>query len=767
MEAKHKEISCGSIMPPKHPWFVSQKVEDEGDNTQFHIFYNIHDPMSHYRCQIPELLGKRIRGCFHGCWAVLSSNHPRDVIWSLWNPITSKIINLPTLDHSVSEGDCGEISECCLSAPPEDSSSVLLLMRTAKPNFVYCRLGIDSSSPDACNGQELRWTESTYANQITILTESDGLLRCLTCCNGKVYAYIHLSTRLIVEVNIDCEIKKEREVVITLLPILEFVCPIIIDCPLILPLLKGSSTELFLVVLGLKDKGKTVGAVNLLKLDMNNMAWEEIEDLKDTILSVELDTDSPILYSPAIASSEFGGYIHILADKGKIIYSYHVKDKTISFSSIPCVAGTNHVSAWTMPECTRLGVGRVHVHCKQKKKGHKEDETVVRSVKGNHVAESHLLNFRNGVLKIKESCVGVECRLESDKVDDDESHLLNLPPHVLEMLIMEFGAGVDYLKFRATCKRCHLAAPLIPWNNGKASKIMQKYSVPSPWLIVFDKHKGIITLTDPAFGDKYFIRTPQELICDFQIKCSRFGWLLIFKPGGSLMFFNPFTSDIIELPELPELPDTDIICFSAPPTSPNCMVVGITLQIIQCYACIHTVGGEPSWRRFVLGIWDDKFFNSGTLYGRDLYALREDGGDVFREMGTEAPSRERLAKAPTSCCKSLPQCFLLKCDQHLLRVIVGKFGESVEVFESTSSKKWVKIDTLGKHAMFICGASSVCLDAKTPQLANKIYFPSSPIMYYSLETCRFHTLNNEDSFGDFFGTKHHLSPHGWIEPRWS
>ena len=358
------EVSCESVLPPlspKQPWFVAQNLEDEADDTQVDIFYNIHDPMSHYRCQIPELLGKRIRGCFHGCWAVLSSNHPRDVIWSLWNPITSKIINLPPLDHSVSEGDFGEISECCLSTPPEDSNSVLLLMRSAKPNFVYCRLGIDSSSLDACNGQELRWTESTYANQITILTESDGLLCCLTCCNGKVYAYIHLSdnntrTRLIVEVNIDCEIKKEREVVITLLPILEFVCPIIIGCPRILPLLKGSSTELFLVVLGLKDKGKTVGAVNLLKLDMNNMAWEEIEDLKDTILSVELDTGSPILYSPAIASSEFGGYIHILADKGKIIYSYHVKDKTISFSSIPCVAGTNNVSAWTMPECTRYSI---------------------------------------------------------------------------------------------------------------------------------------------------------------------------------------------------------------------------------------------------------------------------------------------------------------------------------------------------------------------------------------------------------------------------
>ncbi|PWA81467.1 hypothetical protein CTI12_AA186050 [Artemisia annua] len=737
MEAKHTEI--------KHPWFVSQKVEDEGE---FHILFNIHDPMSHYRCQIPELLGKRLRGCFHGCWAVLSSNYPCDVIWSLWNPITSKIINLPPLNimvirYSGPEGD--HISECCLSAPPEDPNSVLLLTSNAKPNFLYCRLGIDSY-----NRKELRWTESTYANQIKMITGSDGWLLCLTCCNGKVYANIKLSgnrsrTLLIVEVNIvinDCEV-----VEITLLPILEFVTPFIIDCGCISPILKGSSTELFLVVLGLKDKRKTVGAVKLLKLDMNNKTWEEIQDLKDTILSVELNTGSPIFYSPAIASSEFG-------------------------------AGTNHVSAWAMLECTRLEGDRVHLESKQDKEVHKEDKIVVRSVKGNHKTESHL---RNGLLKMKEFCVGVEClklssipyvgyecRLESDKAYDDESHLLNLPPHVLEML-MEFCAGVEYLKFRSTCKRCHLAAPLIPWNNGKASKIMQKYSLPSPWLIVFDKHKGIITLTDPMFGDKYFIKTPQELICDdFQIMCSRFGWLLILKPGGSLMFFNPFTSDILELPELL---DTYKICFSAPPTPPDCMVVGITVGgLPPCQACIHIVGGEPSWRRIFLNVQGDEFINSITFYGPDLYALREDRGfDVFREMGREKHAWWRdLAKAPASyCTSSLPQCFHLRCDRHILRVIVGKFGESVEIFTLTVSQKWLKVVKLRKHMIFICGDSSVCLDAKTPQMENKIYFPTSPIMYYSLETCRFHTLNNEDSFGDFFGTKHHLSPHGWIEPSWS
>nr|GFB84967.1 hypothetical protein [Tanacetum cinerariifolium] len=132
--------------------------------------------------------------------------------------------------------------------------------------------------------------------------------------------------------------------------------------------------------------GKTVAAVNLFMLDVNNMTWEELGDLKHTILSVELATDSSVFYSSSVPENH-----------------------------IPC----------------RLGGERVHVHCKQEKEdGHKEDQIVIRSVKGNREIESHR------VLKKKEFCVGVNAssccpfhmnasRLESDA--DDESRLLNLP----------------------------------------------------------------------------------------------------------------------------------------------------------------------------------------------------------------------------------------------------------------------------------------------------------------------------------------------------
>nr|GEU96332.1 zinc finger, CCHC-type [Tanacetum cinerariifolium] len=202
--------------------------------------------------------------------------------------------------------------------------------------------------------------------------------------------------------------------------------------------------------------------------------------------------------------------------------------------------------------------------------------------------------------------------------DEDESPLLNIPLHVLES-VMELCVGVEYLKFRSTCKLCHLAAPLIQCKNGKAVNQLETYSLLSPWLMVFNKHKGIFTFTDPMFGDN----------------------------------------------------------FSAPPTSPDCMVVASSRQSIF----IHFVG-EPSWDRVSLD-FNGKDYQFFTLYGPeslDLYAMKANGElDIYKEMGEEYYCWERtVCPAPTSCCTSLRQSFLVRCEERFLQVILGEFGESVE-----------------------------------------------------------------------------------------
>ena len=129
---------------------------------------------------------------------------------------------------------------------------------------------------------------------------------------------------------------------------------------------------------------------------------------------------------------------------------------------------------------------------------------------------------------------------------------------------------------------------------------------------------------------------------------------------------------------------------------------------------------------------------------------------------------------PRSNCTTKAKRFLAKCDKHCFLVVIGDFGKSIEVFNLNDSRnEWEKVDGLGKHMIYISRSTCLCIEAKAPQMENKIYFPrlhSGKIVFYSLETCRYHTFNGkmvEDSFVDFIGTEHHTNPHVWIEPSWS
>ncbi|XP_076950004.1 uncharacterized protein LOC143622862 [Bidens hawaiensis] len=214
-------------------------------------------------------------------------------------------------------------------------------------------------------------------------------------------------------------------------------------------------------------------------------------------------------------------------------------------------------------------------------------------------------------------------------------------------------------------------------------------------------------------------------------------------------------------------------CFSAPPTSPDCKFA----------AYVHFVNRKPVIWVVVHAILDENVPRSisfPTLCDDgDVYALEAEGRlDVYRS--TDEAGRwfwEVVAEAPRGCSPEA-QCFLVKCEENrLLLVQVHEYGESVEVYKlNQSSQDWEKIDGLGRCMIYICGATCICKEAKAPEMENKIYFPrlhskNGKIVFYSLETCKFHTFNGrkfeEESFEGFLGTKYILNPHVWIEPSWS
>ncbi|XP_076915107.1 uncharacterized protein LOC143574342 [Bidens hawaiensis] len=331
--------TVGDRLPPlsgKHVWLVAQMLEAD-DMIGDQVFYTAHDPLSQYQCRVPELLGRRIRGSFHG-WVILS-NHPHNVMWSLWNPLTYNLISLPPLDL-----EDGDISECCLPSPPDDPGSILLLTMKGKPTFVSCRLDRKR--------QELKWTEMSYAKQLKDIIGEDGFIECLTCCNGKVYALNagRDCDQFIIEID---TMVTSIEVVINVLPFVKMPSYSHVAGPnhYTGPFLKG--TCLTLVIVYLYYKWEELCSICLVKLDMIRKLWEEMEDFDDAACFFELDCSST-----AIASKSGGGYVHMLYEEDKVMYPYHVKDKTLSVSSMPHRQGlppprsrTSYVSIWPMPEC--------------------------------------------------------------------------------------------------------------------------------------------------------------------------------------------------------------------------------------------------------------------------------------------------------------------------------------------------------------------------------------------------------------------------------
>ncbi|GKB21119.1 hypothetical protein Tco_0855042 [Tanacetum coccineum] len=779
-----EQISDGSVcdqFPPlsaKYPWLIAQNLKDEEHDTKDQFFYTIRDEFPHYRCQIPKLFGKRIRGFFHG-WVILS-NHPYNNKWSLWNQVTSKIISLPTL--ILEDGEYESIGQCCLSAPPNDPSSILLLTRTNKSTLVFCRL--DSKK------KKFGWTEMSYAYQLKRLTCDCKLIYSPTCCSGKVYA---LSTdgffsEFVILVDI---VVKYKEVVIKLMLFGSCPCPssgrVGVD---VIYYLKGSSTELYYIEIyyekGTRNIQKKPSDVYLFKVDMTSInweereclknwviadtgysgyddlndsdtenfdftvldtsreIWEEIDDLKDAIIFMDLAREHSVSYNRVIASDS-GGFIHIRGEMGDIIYSYHVKTDTISLFPIPSpMLPTSHMLMW---ECRLEG-------------DHGEAKSIVDSKVEMENNDEILL--RSGT---------------DDGVKFNESHLLNTPFNLLET-IMELCVGVEYMNFRATCKQCLLAAPLIKWSNKTSLRKLQTYSLVSHWLMVVDKTRDIIIFTDPMAGDNYFMKNSKVLFDVNSRKwCSRFGWLLFKKIHRySLIFFNPFTNELRELPEAEHFFDS--FCFSAPPTSLDCMVVGFTTK--TSYVYIHLVNRERTWREVCFGNHPHNVCSSTFYGGGDLYALCEQGElIVINNLDKEDYYSWKLVKseAPKGYCKSSTQYFLGNFDQHSLLVSVAAYGEAVEVFKRNKSiKEWEKIDSLGKHAIYICGTTCLCIEAKLPKMENKIFFPrlhtkNKKVVFYSLDTCMYHTFDGEsiqEHLGDFIGTMYHLSSLStWIEPTWS
>ncbi|XP_026451236.1 uncharacterized protein LOC113351471 [Papaver somniferum] len=141
--------------------------------------------------------------------------------------------------------------------------------------------------------------------------------------------------------------------------------------------------------------------------------------------------------------------------------------------------------------------------------------------------------------------------------------------------IAKFLHPVDCIHFRLACIESSVLPPL---NRISASTRTTATTCLSPWLmsIFEDNKKTICEYLDPIFNnEKYLMKSCKELV-GATIRFSKGGWLLLSKGKKTIFCYNPFTREMIRLPDVPDDYVLGGMSFSSVPTSRDCVVIVIS-----------------------------------------------------------------------------------------------------------------------------------------------------------------------------------------------
>ncbi|XP_026428601.1 F-box/kelch-repeat protein At1g57790-like [Papaver somniferum] len=283
-------------------------------------------------------------------------------------------------------------------------------------------------------------------------------------------------------------------------------------------------------------------------------------------------------------------------------------------------------------------------------------------------------------------------------------------------------------------------------------------------------------------NDKYLMKLSDQLLVGATIRFSKDGWLLLSNGKKSVFCYNPFTRAIICLPDLPDNYVLGGMSFSSVPTSRDCVVIAISnwyefVDYNEISFLVTELGKSAiEWTDYKFdyeGDSQDNFMpciNNPVFSDGDFYCLDYNGMLGVFTMKGGYPNRRVLSKSLKQFGGFYPS-YLVECDKKLLLVNLGQSGKSVNIYELDRTEMvWVKLNSSGKHAVFISCRSSFSAVAPRSCMENKIYFPrlyGERILYYSLDTCRYHYVGSDrHSLQDFHNTKERSSC-TWIEPRWS
>ncbi|OMO83699.1 Galactose oxidase/kelch, beta-propeller [Corchorus capsularis] len=243
----------------------------------------------------------------------------------------------------------------------------------------------------------------------------------------------------------------------------------------------------------------------------------------------------------------------------------------------------------------------------------------------------------------------------------------------------------------------------------------------SPWLMTCKKGDSQCQVIDPRLPNRILWNNPNEFN-DVRMCYSRDGWCVMLQGEENLFFWNPFTGEVIQIPQLPLFPGHTILgcVFSSSPDSPDCKLV-LILEFIEVYIHYILVGGGD-WSTYYAFKWLKNFKvsknHNPVFYNEEVYLLDVEGRlGVFRK-DFRFEILEKLQRP--NCISIFYQSFLLEQDGKLLSVFVGLKGKWLRVFKlNLSTMVWVEVDNLGDKTIYVSPRSSFSTAATMERMKNK------------------------------------------------
>ncbi|XP_021754963.1 uncharacterized protein LOC110720265 [Chenopodium quinoa] len=726
--------------------------DDESKPTQTFCTIDEGNDVSDYSYikSIPQLRGKFICASCHG-WLILGDFVDK-FLYYLWNPLTLELIALPPLPNSAYTDDealeiYGDLEKyrayTLITLGDEDleknsvgnNVSVVLLFFDDKV-FSY-RLSSKSSSDISSNwinhGLELFGKKLTIHNVITV--------------NKVVYAWAHKYYREDIDgpdrssILLSIEVANDATDSFTIKSLQMDPLPqngLVSSDKLVDYWVESCGHVYYIWYLVRRCMDCRIRMVKIYELDLVGNKWVEVKSLDGRAFFLGQDCSTWCWGSNSGDGSGCvrGDCIYFPVPKREyfdntIYYCYSLNEGALSMKLFRSELSRHYAPIWLnlMPQYHSL-LG-------------------VQDMKGKELTQ------------IKENVDGLDCEMISYSTSYDECHreenkrrgkrpqLSELPLHLI-YLISKYMHLFDLWNFRVSCKTFHDAV----------SQPQHRTNNMLPLFVVLKNDGRSCEIIDPSLD--YSCSSILQLSSDpFAIEFFKDGWLVISVDSKTqLKYYNPFSRVSGDFPSDVDIHRFTRIGFSTYPTSPDCVTVAID-NSIPCAVKIYCIKyGDESWDSFMFRRRLNFFFGSSSpIYIAGTFYILDAVGNLGAYILIDGKGSWRVYNRPYIIGNlKRTRAYLVESDGEPHFVCIrDDWGPWVKVFKfNLLQVKWLEVKSLGNHSFFLSHTFSFSVEITKAGMQNRIYLSrlkGNGILFYSLETHKYHVLGTEDSMEHFSGTQ--------------